>query len=133
MIHMSTHGRAEIWTFAGDRINRTLAKLLTHEGIGAATSSYQKVTIKKADKDQSKLRDSIVTFFKKIMNFDEDNILDLESELFSEVRLSVFSKFVKCLPDNLWYEAMAERIFDFEGLLLELKRNRIEEKEISSF
>jgi len=125
VIQTLNYGRAEIWTFAGDRINRTLAKLVTHEGIGTATASYQKVSIKKADKDQNKLKEVIVTFFNKLKSFHANDIAELESELFSEMRLSFFSKFVKCLPEELWYEAMAERILDFEGLLLELNRNAI--------
>lgn len=122
----SNYGKAEIWTFAGDRINRTLAKLLTHSGIGIATSSYQSVSIKKAEQDQSKLNEIILAFLNKIKTVDRNSIHELEDELSGEVRLTVFSKFVKCLPENLWYEALAERIFDFNGLLTELKSNKLE-------
>jgi hypothetical protein len=121
VILKSNYGKAEIWTFAGDRINRTLAKLLTHSGIGIATSSYQSISIKKAVKDQSKLNEIILAFLN-----DRSSIHKLEYKLSKEMRLAVFSKFVKCLPDNLWYEALAERIFDFDGLITELTSNKIE-------
>lgn len=126
VILTSNYGKAEIWTFAGDRINRTLAKLLTHRGIGIATSSYQRVNVKKAIKDKSKLTEILLAFFNKLKSNEGISTNDLEYELSQEIRLAVFSKFVKCLPENLWYEAMAERIFDFEGLVKELKSSRIE-------
>jgi len=126
VILKSNYGKAEIWTFAGDRINRTLAKLLTHSGIGIATSSYHSISIKKAVKDQNKLNEIILAFLNKIKAIDRSSIHKLEYKLSEEMRLAVFSKFVKCLPDNLWYEALAERIFDFDGLITELKSNKIE-------
>lgn len=126
VVFTSNNGKAEIWTFAGDRINRTLAKLLTHSGIGIGTSSYQSISIKKADKDQSKLNESILVFLNKIKAIDKSSVHKLEYELSEEIRLAVFSKFVKCLPDNLWYKALAERIFDTDGLLVELKSTKIE-------
>jgi len=126
VIQSSNDGEAKIWTFAGDKINRTLAKLVILNGIGIATSDYKSIIIKKAINEQSKLNEMIFAFLNKLSSIDKGSMKSLESELFEKVRLAVFSKFVKCLPDNLWYEAMAERIFDFEGLIDELKRNEIE-------
>jgi hypothetical protein len=114
-------GKAEIWTFAGDRINRTLAKLLIHLGIGMASSSYQRVFIKKTVKDKIELKDIILKFLYRLKSINIDSVGNLENELSKEIRLTVFSKFVRCLPQNLCYEAIAERIFDFEGLINELK------------
>jgi ATP-dependent Lhr-like helicase len=125
VILTSNYGNAEIWTFAGDRINRTLAKLLTHSGIGIATSSYKSISIKKAEKDQSKLNEIVLAFLNNIKAINRSSIHDLEYELSEEVRLAIFSKFVKCLPENLWYKTLAERIFDFDGLLTELKSNKL--------
>ena len=126
VIQTSNSGEAKIWTFAGDKINRTLAKLLTLNGIGKATSSYKSIIIKKAINDRSKLNEMIFALLYNLNSIDKSSMKSLESELFKKVRLAVFSKFVRCLPDNLWYEAMAERIFDFEGLIDELKLNKIE-------
>jgi ATP-dependent Lhr-like helicase len=126
VILTSDYGKAKIWTFAGDLINRTLAKLLTHSGIGIATSNYRSISIKKAEKDQRQLNESILAFLNKIKAIDNSSIHKLEYELSEEIRLAVFSKFVKCLPDALWYEALAERIFNFEGLITELNSNKIE-------
>ncbi len=128
VILTSDYGNAEIWTFAGDRINRTLAKLLTHSGIGVATSGYQNITIKKAVEDRNKLNNTIQEFLRKLQFISKDSIYNLENELSGEVRLAVFSKFVKCLPENLWYEALAERVFDFNGLLQEIKSISIFER-----
>jgi ATP-dependent Lhr-like helicase len=114
-------GKTEIWTFAGDRINRTLAKLIINSGIGMASSSYQRVFIKKTAKDQIELKDKILKFLYRLKSINIDSIGHLENELSKGIRLAVFSKFVRCLPENLWYEAISERIFDFKGLIKELK------------
>ncbi len=122
----TNYGKAAIWSFAGDRINRTLAKLLTQAGIGVATSSYQTVSLKKAEKHQSELGEIILTYLNEIKSIDMNSIQELEKRLSEEIRLAVFSKFVKCLPESLWYDALAERIFDFNGLMSELRLNKIE-------
>ena len=67
------------------------------------------------------MKDKILIFLYRLKSINIDSIGNLENELSKEIRLTVFSKFVRCLPQNLWYEAIAERIFDFEGLLNELK------------
>ena len=84
------------------------------------SGSVQSIIIKKAVKDKNILNDLIINFLYKLKLKDSNSIYDLESELSKEIRLPFFSKFVKCLPNHLWYEAVAERLFDFEGLINEL-------------
>jgi len=126
VISFSSDVGAEIWTFAGDRINRTLSKLITHSGIANSTSSYQKITLKKVRDNKLTLKERILILLNDIKTTDVNTIHNLENKLFDEIRLSLFSKFARCLPESLWYKALAERIFDFEGLVKELNTKRIE-------
>jgi ATP-dependent Lhr-like helicase len=117
---------AVIWTFAGDRINRTLAKLLTYSEIGTATSDYQSISIIKGKNDQTRLSDSILKLLNRINEPDKKSIHELKQILSHHAPLSVFSKFVKCLPAGLWHDALSEKIFDLEGLRTELNSIKID-------
>ena len=55
------HG-SELFTFSGDRVNRTLAKLISIYGLGKASSNYKSVIIKPFDFDSNVNIDSIITF-----------------------------------------------------------------------
>ena len=57
-----------------------------------------------------------------------NNKLEYQKKLKESIRLVPFSKFSKCLPKNLWLEALYERLFDFNGLLNEININTIELK-----
>lgn len=114
--------KAEIWTFAGDRINRTLARLLTLSGIGHASSSYQRVEIKRKRKDDANLYGLISEFLNKFKLNDKETFDYYESVLLQEIKSFKVSKFTKLLPDSLWHEAVAEQIFDLQGSINEIKR-----------
>jgi ATP-dependent Lhr-like helicase len=121
IITTSDSGKMEIWTFSGDRINRTLALFITHEGIGKAVSNYKNVEVQSNIHDQNKLASRISNLLKNLKQIKSSQFEALEKELSQSLRPVVFSKFAKCLPDNLWSEAMAERVLDIEGLKKELK------------
>lgn len=125
VILTTNYGKAKIWTFAGDRINRTLAKLLTQAKVGIATSSYQNVSLKNAE-NESEVGETIVKFLNNIKLIDKNSLQELEKKLYEEIRLAVFSKFVKCLPESLWYDALAERIFNFNRLVSELRSTNVQ-------
>jgi hypothetical protein len=50
----------------------------------------------------------------------------LEVKVSQLLRRMVFSKFAKCLPNNLWLEAMAEKALEIKCLQKELLENRME-------
>jgi len=120
-IILLNNNKAEIWTFAGDRINKTLAKLLTLSGVGLATSSYQRIEVRRKKKDETKLDASISEFLRKLKSINEESFKYYEAKLLEEVRTTKVSKFTKLLPETLWREAIAEQIFDLKGLIEEIK------------
>jgi hypothetical protein len=52
-------------------------------------------------------------------------------KLKENMKLVYFSKFAKCLPDQLLAESLIERSFDFRGLISEIQNNRIKVMKIS--
>lgn len=126
IITTSDSGKMEIWTFAGDRINRTLALFITHEGIGEAVSNYKNVEVQSDIHNRNKLSLGISDLLTNLKQIRSSQFEALEKELSQSLRRVVFSKFAKCLPDNLWLEAMAERVLDIEGLKKELNNAILE-------
>ncbi len=126
VINASDSGIAQIWTFAGDRINRTFALLVQSEGIGQAVSSYKHVEIESKINDRNILSERISDLLDRVKKMDLSQLKVLEEKLSKLLRRSVFSKFTKCLPDNLWLEAMVERTLDIKGLINEVLDKKME-------
>lgn len=123
VITASASGKAEIWTFCGDRINRTLALLIKQEGIGKAASNYKRVEIKSGIIDRDELLTKISDLLMNFKNTNAVQLGNLEEKLSRLLRPIVFSKFAKCLPESLWLETMAEKSLDIQGLLNEIKNS----------
>lgn len=119
-------GNLEIWTFAGDKINRTLSKIITGLDLGNACSSYKTITVKTKISNITAIKDVLLKLFSELRS-DSLKITSQASQLLiNSLRLTTFSKFSKCLPDNLCAEALSERVFDYRGLVREVKSNKIE-------
>jgi len=114
-----------IWTFAGDKINRTLARLISSFGLGKSSSNYKFITIKSFNSSEKLKWENIFAFISDLKNIDlkEPNIF--MKKLKEDMKLVYFSKFAKCLPDQLLAESLSERSFDFQGLISEIQNNRI--------
>ena len=116
----------EIWTFAGDKINRTLSKMISGLDLGNACSSYKTITVKTKISNIVAIEDVLLKLFTELRS-DSLNIASQANQLLmNSLRLISFSKFSKCLPDNLCAEALSERVFDYKGLVREVKNNKIE-------
>ncbi len=115
----------EIWTFAGDKINRTLAILLDLFGLGQSSSNYKFITIKSVRNTEKLNWEAIIKFISNIQNIEFDKTSNLMKKIESNMKIVYFSKFAKCLPDHLLVEALSERSFDLQGLFLEIKSNKI--------
>jgi ATP-dependent Lhr-like helicase len=116
---------SKILTFAGDKINRTLAKLINILEIGKATSNYQSINIKTNLVDKNLNVNTLIAFLTKLKSesFSSQNIylnkiIDNTSPIF-------FSKFGRCLPDNLISTTIAERSYDLNGLIHEIQKVKI--------
>ncbi len=117
---------AELVTFAGDRINRTLAKLINIYDAGKASSNYKSVIIKPFDSDSVLDIDSIITFISGIKHRSASNPGQYMRRIEENTPPMFFSKFGRCLPDTLNAAALAERSYDFAGLSNELNTTMIE-------
>ena len=113
---VSASGKVRLVTYAGDRINRTLARLLSLEGLGKATASYAEVGVQGRPSD----RESVSREVERVLR-------DLRSGRWSEPSLAQaletsqsrwpFSPFARCLPATLWASALVEQTLDPKGLL----------------
>lgn len=130
VIHVYDSGVARIWTFAGDRINRTLALLVQLEKIGQAVASYKYVEIESEIIDRNILSERVFDLLAQLKKMSSSQLELLEVKVSQLLRRMVFSKFAKCLPDNLWLEAMAEKALDIKCLQKELLENRMEKPSI---
>ncbi|MCE5345389.1 MAG: DEAD/DEAH box helicase [Bacteroidales bacterium] len=124
-VFMNGFNESELLTFAGDRINRTLAKLINVFNIGLATSNYKSVIIKT---NKSDLEFNVIYLFDLLRNLKNEtkNISNSYMiKLNENTSPKFFSKFGKLLPSNLISATIAERSYDFDGLISELNKIKI--------
>jgi ATP-dependent Lhr-like helicase len=120
-----------IWTFAGDRINRTLARLINSFGLGQSSSNFKCLTIKLFNSSEKVNWKDILDFISELKNIDFKESNKFMEKLKEDMKLVYFSKFAKCLPDELLAESLSERSFDFQGFISEIQNNRIKVMKIS--
>lgn len=111
-VDASAGGQATITTFAGDAINRTLAKFLTASGLGKATASYRSVELKNSPIGGHELKRNILERLRALPSAEELEQLLLQS---NSNHLWMFSPYARCLPGELWAAALSERTVDVEG------------------
>jgi ATP-dependent Lhr-like helicase len=117
---------SELLTFAGDKINRTLAKLLNIIGIGNASSNYKSVIIKSIKSEPKVNIESFIAFLSELKHESGNSSNNYSIQLEEHTSPVFFSKFGRCLPENLVAVTLAERSYNFNGLISELKNNQIE-------
>ena len=117
----------KIWTFAGDKVNRTLANLINSFALGKSSSNYKFITVKSKDPSKILNRERILDFLSDIKNIDLENSSEFLDKIKEDLKLVNFSKFSRCLPDSLIAEAMIERSFDFNNFVSELQKIKIKE------
>jgi ATP-dependent helicase Lhr and Lhr-like helicase len=115
---------SELLTFAGDRINRTLAKLINIFNIGLATSNYKSVIIKTNKSDSEFDLNSLFDLLTDLKN-ETNNSNSYLIHLNEKTSPKFFSKFGKLLPDNLISITIAERSYNYDGLISELNKIKI--------
>lgn len=115
----------EIFTFSGDKINRTMAKLLSLNCSFQASSNYKSISIKSNSSELPLNKESIISFISELKKSSNDDLLLIHNILIQNTKPVYFSKFGKCLSDNLISATIAERSYDLSGLLSEIKRVQI--------
>lgn len=108
---------ARLITYAGDRINRTLARLLTLEGVGRATAGFDEVRIKSPPRDSNGIPAGTERVLTKIREGSWSDPAVLSRDLETSQPLWPFSRFARCLPQPLWAAALVEATLDARGLI----------------
>lgn len=111
-------GDVRIWTFAGDKINRSISTLITGRTDIEATYDYKKVIVKKKIGQSMSMDDLKSTL--SLLALEKEAVLIEEIE--NRIKNRWFSKFSSCLPDDLAKKAIREKDFDMGGLMREFKK-----------
>ncbi|SEM99387.1 ATP-dependent helicase Lhr and Lhr-like helicase [Chitinophaga rupis] len=115
------YGKAYLWTFAGDKINRALYNLISSEIKGELSHDYMKVVIGLEKENPKSLHD----IHDLISSFRFKNEQELQDIIEEQIHVKWFSKFSECLPAPLAQKTILEKGTDFSGLVRELNRVRI--------
>lgn len=102
-----------LWTFSGDKINRTLAFMTENHFETKASYDYMSITIKSDDKHPIAVS-QLLAFLQEIETY---RATDLEEQLVHQIKNKWFSKFSECLPEMLSKKALLEKSFDIPGLM----------------
>lgn len=114
---VSESGTAYFTTYAGDRINRTLARLLNLAGVGKATASYAEVVVSNRSPDPRSMATAVDAVLTELRTGSWRDPTHLARTLEENQRLWPYSPFARCLPEPLWAAALVEQTLDPRGLL----------------
>jgi len=120
-----------IYTFAGCKINRTLALILEIYEIGIGDSDYKLVNVKSFLEEQSligiqeDLCKNVCALLEKLKNFSESEILELHNRFESQMSEGAFSKFSKCLSTKLSQKVLSESSLDLKGVIELLNSSKV--------
>jgi ATP-dependent helicase Lhr and Lhr-like helicase len=112
-------GQLTLTTYAGDRINRTLERLLEAQGLDCKFS-YREVIVATAA-DAGQLAAKVGQCMERVSGGELGEVAALEAELAASLKPWRFSPFVRCLPPHLAAAALAEQALDAPGLIRYLK------------
>jgi len=106
-------GRAIIRTYAGDVLNRTLARLIEHHGY-KVSGNYADVTVEKGPKDPDELRDALWQILYDVAGGDDGE--DWLTVLHEGQNAWPFSPFASMLSDELTRAALVDQTTDLHRL-----------------
>lgn len=109
-------GICNIWTFAGDKLNRTLCEILKFYKLGMIESNYIKVEIKRKENIEN-LKKDILEILNNLKTINNKNLNKIKSDIINTLLPIPFSKYSKCLSNNLTKEVLGEKAFELNNLL----------------
>jgi len=118
-------GTGEILTYAGDRINRTLAKALELAEVGQCTAAYDRVQVEKGPEGAEGFEQAIASVFTELEQGAWSRGIDLAQALQDTQPRWAFSPFARCLPPDLWASALIEQSLDCPRLLRLVETGRL--------
>jgi hypothetical protein len=90
-----------------------------------SSSNYKYLNIKSCNTSERINWKSIIDFITDLNDLNTNESNKFVNKLKENIKLTYFSKFSKCLSDQLLAESLLERSFDFKGLQSELQNNDI--------
>lgn len=120
------NSKTYLWTFAGDKINRSIKILLSKNLDAKINYDYRHLTIS-LEEDKT----DIPNFLASITTLTSKSQAELEFLALQKVETKWFSKFSECLPETLTKQTICEKDYDLEGLARELKMNVIKHIDVS--
>jgi ATP-dependent helicase Lhr and Lhr-like helicase len=115
------NGDVFLWTFCGDKINRAVSVLFSNSGRNSRYD-YKKIVFKSDLKNLDLLSD-VMHWLSELKSTQIDELEILAERL---VKVSWFSKFSDCLPDELARKTIFEKSLDIPGMYKTLKATGIE-------
>lgn len=112
-----------VTTYAGDRINRTLARALAMLDTGKTSANYAEIRVKFARETAREGTDRLEAALRDLAHGQWNDASALSTALADRMPQRPFSPFARCLPRSLAAEAMLEGSMDVSGLLLLLRQN----------
>jgi hypothetical protein len=117
VVKATTPRSAVLTTFAGDRINRTLARALAIRGVGSVSADYAAVRVRAPKDAETSLLEDVQEVVAELRGGVLSDPRQLSATLEREQPLWPFSPFARCLPPPLWAAALVEQSLDAEGLI----------------
>lgn len=131
IILKSRSGNIYLWTFAGDKINRSLGYFFDyHPKISTKRVNYKFIELVKVNKDEFINIKEIYEYIEKIKNENSGFLKYLIDKTKENYKIVKFSKFTKCLLPYLALLTIFDKAYDFERLFDELDRINIVYREI---
>ena len=113
-----------LWTFSGEKINRTLVILLSAILDAEISYDYKQVRI-----DFRKMKVMSVDELQNLISsFKSKGRLELEEIALDKIHVKWFSKFSGCLPDSLAKSTIFEKDYDLTGMMRELNTITVNKK-----
>jgi len=113
----SEDSKIYLWTFSGEKINRTLSLLFSIELETELEYDFKKIVIEEKKGNTVSIND----VEKYISLFKSKSEQELDEATESKIEKKWFSKFSDCVPELLAKKAIREKDFDVAGLIRELK------------
>jgi ATP-dependent Lhr-like helicase len=117
VVECSDSKKIFIWTFAGDKINRTISTLLNSSKIGKSVYDHMYVEIDPSGNENEDISGEVLNF---LIGFRDKTKEDIEIIIKEKLKNIRFSKFSNCLPEELSKETLIDKSLNIERFLGEL-------------
>ncbi|RYY54733.1 MAG: DEAD/DEAH box helicase [Chitinophagaceae bacterium] len=102
------HGEIYVWTFAGSKINRALAKLMSSGVPKAPIYTYEHVILK-GTKNSPLEKSDIEQLLKYLKTL---SLEEIDDKVLEKLKATKFSKFSDCLPESLNRSTLKDKSYD---------------------